>query len=220
MGADLDGDARPLPALSNPEIGADETTAQCAALSGTYIIGPSVAADRFNVQLRGECDDARAGSRAPCCSSSRAAPHRADIVCHRSGNSATNTITFRGQALDSAAVMLEWPTGATAADNWAVRMTGADYVRLEHLTLQRTGTDLFGDVVSYAGTDGSRDLRITRCHLNTTTNGLQQPRIISAQTTFADDSLVVLNTRFQGGSFAVFASTTGATDHVRIEDCV
>ncbi|MFZ1411740.1 MAG: hypothetical protein WAS07_09800, partial [Micropruina sp.] len=45
MGADLDGDARPLPALSNPEIGADETSAQCAALSGTYIIGPSVAAD-------------------------------------------------------------------------------------------------------------------------------------------------------------------------------
>ncbi|MCC7503193.1 MAG: right-handed parallel beta-helix repeat-containing protein, partial [Flavobacteriales bacterium] len=220
MGADLDGDARPLPALSNPEIGADETTAQCAALSGTYIIGPSVAADHptFNSAANAMISCGIAG---PVLFLVESGTYTEQITLPPiAGNSATNTITFRGQALDSAAAVLEWPTGATMTDDWVVRMTGADYVRFERLTLQRTGTDQFGNVVSYAGTDGSRDVRISNCKLATANPTIQQPSIIFHQTTMADDSLVVLSTRFQGGSYGIYMASAAATDHVRIEHCV
>ena len=54
------------------------------------------------------------------------------------GTSATNTITFQSQVSDSTMVILTYPTQSTAVNNYAIQLSGADYVTFRKMTIQRT----------------------------------------------------------------------------------
>ncbi|HPF92112.1 MAG TPA: hypothetical protein PLL57_15735, partial [Flavobacteriales bacterium] len=80
------------------------------------------------------------------------------------GSSAANTITFRGQSLDSSLVSLEFGSLAvTGPPNEVVGLYGVAYIRFEHMTLQRPGSLAFGGVIRIGST--SRDWHFNNCRL-------------------------------------------------------
>lgn len=61
------------------------------------------------------------------------------------GTSATNTVTFQSQSLDSTKATLWYASGS--ATNYTVQLNGADYITFKKLTIARTGTNFYGVVV-------------------------------------------------------------------------
>lgn len=62
------------------------------------------------------------------------------------GASADNTITFRSETGDSTQVILTYDT-PTSADNYVVRLDGADWLRFEQMTLQSAGNTSYEHVI-------------------------------------------------------------------------
>jgi len=75
------------------------------------------------------------------------------------GASSTNTITFQGSVTAPSTITY---TPAASADNWTVRLDGADYITLDNLTITTGGTS-YGRLVNY--TDTVTDFNLTNCHL-------------------------------------------------------
>ncbi|MCB0810390.1 MAG: hypothetical protein KDB96_14020, partial [Flavobacteriales bacterium] len=98
---DMDGEVRPQPAATQPDIGADEHPDACSPLAGTYRIGASVAAHypsftgAVNAMLT-------CGIDGPVVFEVEDGTYTEQITLPTiTGNSNVNTITFRGQSLDS-----------------------------------------------------------------------------------------------------------------------
>ncbi len=219
---DFDQQVRPQPALTAPDVGADETAEYCSSLSGTYVIGPSVGAD-FSAFASAVGKMVVCGIAGPVTFLVEDGTYTEQIVLPNiPGNSNVNTITFRGQSLDSSLVTLTWPTGSALP---TVRMSGADRVTFEHMTIQRTGSPaLQGAVVDWESTIANATTRsqyttIRNCRLisNATTNNLSALVLGIAQND--ESSVSVLNCRMQGGHTGVrWYMDTDAS--ITIQGCV
>ncbi|MBK8499022.1 MAG: right-handed parallel beta-helix repeat-containing protein [Flavobacteriales bacterium] len=141
-----------------------------------------------------------------------------------SGTSATNTITFRSQALDSAAVVLTWPTSTSATNNFTVQLNGVDRIILDRITLRRNGSDEYGRVIDYAGpanAAGSQFTRITHCRvMGSNTASPIDTDLIGPTTNSFIDSVRIDHCRLVGGRYAVNWNTFSLVDKVLIEDNV
>ena len=62
------------------------------------------------------------------------------------GASATNTITFQSSTGIPADVTVTY-TSTSAADNWVIRLDGADYITLKNMTIKSAATGSFGRVI-------------------------------------------------------------------------
>ncbi|QQR87995.1 MAG: right-handed parallel beta-helix repeat-containing protein [Flavobacteriales bacterium] len=219
---DFDQQARPQPALTAPDVGADETAEYCSSLSGTYVIGPSVGAD-FSAFASAVGKMQICGITGPVTFLVEDGTYTEQIVLPNiPGNSNVNTITFRGQSLDSSLVTLTWPTGSALP---TVRMSGADRVTFEHMTIQRNGiSTLQGAVVDWESTIANATTRsqyttIRNCRLisNATTNNLSALVLGIAQND--ESSVSVLYCRMQGGHTGVrWYMDTDAS--ITIQGCV
>lgn len=178
---DLDGDTRPLPAATAPDIGADESSL-CIPLAGSYIIGASGVANfpTFTAAINAMVS---CGINAPVLFLVEDGTYAEQIALPNvPGNSNVNTITFRGQSLNSALAILTAPTGAALP---TVLFTGTDRVTFEHLTLQRTGaTGQPGIAVDFEhtlanGTTRSEYPTLRHCRVSTTSTISSTIRSIS-----------------------------------------
>lgn len=219
---DNEGQTRPQPAATAPDAGAYETTEDCSPLSGTYTIGPAVGNNfptfTAAVQKMNWCG---IGGAVTFLVQSGTYTEQIELGSI-SGNNATNTITFRSQANDSAAVVLTWPSQGGAANNWTVRMNGADYVTWDRITLARSGTSAYAQVLvfnSTAGNAGSQSTRVTRCRLIGTTAG-GTAELLFATNNGHEDSLRVERTRFENGTYGIRWSAVADNDLLLIQDNV
>ena len=219
---DNEGQPRPQPAATAPDAGAYETTEDCSPLSGTYTIGPAVGNNfptfTAAVQKMNWCG---IGGAVTFLVQSGTYTEQIELGAI-SGNNATNTITFRSQANDSAAVILTWPSQGGAANNWAVRMNGADFVTWDRITLARSGTSAYAQVLvfnSTTGNAGSQSTRVTRCRLIGTTAG-GTAELLFATNNGHEDSLRVERTRFENGTYGIRWSAVTDNDLLLIQDNV
>lgn len=219
---DNEGQTRPQPAATAPDAGAYETTEDCTPLSGTYTIGPAVGNNfpsfTAAVQKMNWCG---VGGAVTFLVQSGTYTEQIELG-PISGNNAANTITFRSQANDSAAVILTWPSQGGAANNWAVRMNGADFVTWDRITLARSGTSAYAQVLvfnSTTGTAGSQSTRVTRCRLIGTTAG-GTAELLFATNNGHEDSLRVDRTRFENGTYGIRWSAVADNDLLLIQDNV
>ncbi len=161
---DFDGTPRALPVGSPPDIGADEVDGACTTLAGTYLIGPSGAADFPAI---GAAVNAMKGCgiTGPVLFNIENGTYTEQVVMDRiKGSSAANTITFRSLAMDSTAVIWQWPH--TSATHHVVALEGADHLRFEQITMRRTAGAGRSDVVLFRGTcDASNDIQVRHCRL-------------------------------------------------------
>lgn len=155
---DFDAEARPQPALTDPDIGADETPDYCFLLNGVYVIGPSVAADfpTFNAAVN---KMTACGISGPVVFEVESGTYTEQVVLPPiAGNSATNTITFRGQALDSTQVTLRYQATNSATTNYVIRWEGMDHTTFEHMTIERyqvSSSNRYSRVVEYPQLNGA-----------------------------------------------------------------
>ncbi len=60
-------------------------------------------------------------------------------------------ITFRAQNGDSTAVVLQYPSSSSSANNYVVRLNGADYVTFDKISIKRTDTLKYCQVIEFYG---------------------------------------------------------------------
>jgi len=64
-----------------------------------------------------------------------------------SGAGPNKTITFQSQNNDSTSVMLQYPSSASALNNYVIQLNGADYISFKNMTIKRTDTLAYSVVI-------------------------------------------------------------------------
>lgn len=138
-GPDFDAEFRPLPLGTDPDIGADELD-DCSPLAGTYFIGTSAGAD-YTTLSAAVNELANCGMSAPVTFQMEAGLYNEQVsIPFIGGSSVSNTLTLRGVVGNSDQVVITHPSSNLATDNYTLQLNGAQYVTIEHLTIERTGT--------------------------------------------------------------------------------
>ena len=129
-----------------------------------------------------------------------------------SGANSVNTVTFRGESLDSAAVTLDYTTSNSVL-NYTLNLNSTSWIRFEHLTFQRIGT-WNGRIVTL--NNGSHNIRFSSCQILNNRYGLEA--------TFGTKNIVIEKCRFTGNmDYGVYiignSSDTYATSGFNIKNC-
>lgn len=131
------------------------------ALSGTYTIGGTT--PDFNLisdamtalNTRGVCGAVTFNIRD--------GQYNAQMVMTNiGGSSATNTITFQSQSLDSTKVTIKYPALSTAANNFVVQFNGCKYITFNKVTIQRTYNNTYASVVEITGAANNNTIKNCR----------------------------------------------------------
>ncbi|HPS27111.1 MAG TPA: PKD domain-containing protein [Bacteroidales bacterium] len=67
------------------------------------------------------------------------------------GAGPTAAITFRAQNNDSTSVVLQYPSSASSGNNYVIRLNGADYCTFDKMTIKRTDTLKYCQVIEFYG---------------------------------------------------------------------
>ncbi|HMQ75190.1 MAG TPA: right-handed parallel beta-helix repeat-containing protein [Flavobacteriales bacterium] len=224
---DRDAELRPRPALSDPDIGADETDEYCFTLNGTYTIGPSVGAD-FPTFSAAVLKLSICGITGPVLFLVEDGVYTEAISLPAiTGTSSTNTVTFRGNGADSTAVTLRYPATATSAPiDHVVRMEGADHVAFERITLERYGVASYGTIFRFrsgGGTpnDPSTHIRFTGCRfLRTGAIGFNSVMVSAANSPALNEVGTVFEGNYFNGGVYAFGNPGNAGDEWTITNNV
>ena len=217
---DFDGELLSLPVSTKPDIGADEINADCTLTAGTYVIGPSGAADfpTFNAAMNklNSC-----GINGPVVFEVESGTYTEQMrLSAIKGTSSLNTVTFRSQALNSSTVILQTPSSASATNNHLVANTGADHVRFEHMTLRRTGTFTNARVVHLNPLcDRITDMRISNCVITNSSIAFLTADLVGRQTDPMQASFRMEDCTLQGGGYAFHAQPASPQDTLSIIGC-
>jgi PKD repeat protein len=123
------------------------------------------------------------------------------------GMDATNTVTFKSETGDRNDVTFNYASTALA-NNYVVKLNGADYFRFESMTLRNTGTS-FGTVVTISG--GSDHNTFYDCNLQTQSNNTTSTNIsvIYEPTGSNDEFNTFENNSIIGGSYGAYIYGVG-----------
>lgn len=136
-----------------------------AQLAGTFTINPNKAADSTNYQsFQAAIGDLKSGLRAD--SAKANGPGISDDVTFLiadgiyetqfaieqiNGTSDTSRIFFRSASEDSSKVIIRFPSSTKDSANFVLHLRYAYYLNFSHLTFQRTGKAMYGNVISIMG---------------------------------------------------------------------
>lgn len=217
---DFDGELLSLPASTFPDIGADEINEDCTLIGGTYVIGPSAGAD-FATFTAAVTKLLSCGISGPVLFLVENGTYTEQIrLSAIKGSNSTNTVTFRGQALDSTTVILQYVSSAGATNNHVVANTGADHLRFEHMTLRRTGTQANARVVHLNPVcDAVIDMRVSHCVITNSSTGLLSADLVGRVLDAMPASFTIENCALQGGGYAVYSQPSSPSDTVSIVGC-
>ncbi|RCK73625.1 MAG: 5'-Nucleotidase domain protein [Ignavibacteriae bacterium] len=197
---DIDGTVRSSP----PDIGADEFTpdpATTTPLSGSYTVGSggiyaSLSAVKADLLLK--------GISAPVTFNILNGTYIEQVeLLPIPGSSSTNTVTFQSQSGNPANTTLFYAASG-AGDNYVIRFNGADYIRIQNLTLASNNVvnATYAEVIDIVG--GVEDLRIQNNILSgtQTSSGSTNQIIIGANNSLCTSRIISGNT-FVNGSYGI-----------------
>lgn len=131
------------------------------------------------------------------------------------GVNATNTVTFKSTLNDSSLVIITDASSTTSINNYTVGFIGTSYVTFKGVTIQRTGTNNYSQVVSIASL--SHHIKILNCRLigpSTTTSATYRSIIYGAnQNSNANSNIELQNNVIENGSIGVSLSGFGSTQN-------
>lgn len=122
---------------------------------------------------------------------------------------ATNNVTFRSENGDASLVTLSF-AGTAAADNFIVRLDGADFYTFEDLTFENTGAT-FGQVLQVGG--GADTNTFVGCHFHSVTSNSTSTNtaVIYSASGSIDNGNVFMNNIVEGGSYGAYWYGGGTT---------
>jgi hypothetical protein len=123
-----------------------------SSMSGNYTVG-GVSPDFAN--FAEACTSLNtSGICGPVTFSIRSGTYTGQInITKVNGSSAVNTVTFNSELNDSSSVIITTPSSATLTNNYLVKITGASNITFKNLTFERSGTDLYSNIIDLSGTD-------------------------------------------------------------------
>lgn len=223
---DFDGDLRSLPVASGPDIGADEVDGVCTGLMGTFVIGPSGTADHatFNEALNAlkGC-----GISGPVIFEVEDGTYTERLTIGPiKGASSANTVTFRGQSLDSTAVTLNTAslTSTFSAPNYLIRCDGCAHIRFEHMSLSRSASFNYSRVLELdPACSPITDLRLSHCRvMNSNVLTTNASLVYRSGAPFTEPASYALEHCALIGGFCALESVPiglGSTDTVSVMQC-
>jgi parallel beta-helix repeat protein len=129
------------------------------------------------------------------------------IINHVEGVAANKTITFQSQNLDSTSVVIS-DSSLTSTDNYVIRLNGADYVTLKHLTIQNRGVT-YGRAIDMLG--GTNFVRIANNIIESSLTGTASTTAGIYSATGIDSNMVIENNVIRNGYYGVYLSGTSST---------
>lgn len=126
------------------------------------------------------------------------------------GASATNTITLQSTTTDSTDVIITHPSCTTSLDNYVVRFNGASYTTLRYLTLMRTDTNTYSQVVDIM--NGSHHINFYHNRIIGTpaSSSATFKSLLYALNNSSMSNIVLEGNRFENGSYGVYLIGIGA----------
>ncbi len=120
------------------------------------------------------------------------------------GASDTSTITFQSENLDSASVTITWPASASMANNFTLMCNGASYTTFQHLTIERSETGEFAQVIDI--TNGSHFLTFyqNRITAPVATTAALYKTVVYAQNSSSGSHLTFERNTFENGSNGIW----------------
>ena len=135
------------------------------------------------------------------------------------GSSSTNTVTFQSESGDSTSVIITDLSSTTSSSDFTIFVNGCDYLRLNQLTIERSGTDSYRTVI-YMGSN-SINFSVTNCivHAEPYTFTSLNSSLVRQPVAQALDSLTTFrNNIFSGGSYGI--NLTGISANVKLKNAV
>ncbi|MCB9191260.1 MAG: PKD domain-containing protein [Flavobacteriales bacterium] len=139
-------------------------------------------------------------------------------IAEVSGASGTNTITFRSASGTNTDVTLQFASSTNIGDpNYVFQFNGADYVSLEDMTIERTGTNVYGRVIDFTG-DPSNNT-IDNCILTgvVTIQTSDYPAVIMNQTSEVQTNNIISNCTIENGSYGIHYECDNGTQWTGFE---
>ncbi|MFA4852827.1 MAG: hypothetical protein WC599_09935, partial [Bacteroidales bacterium] len=174
-----------------------------AGLSGTYTIG-GASPDYNNFTAAVSALNSQ-GVSGPVTFLVRAGTYDEQIsITQFSGASVTNTVVFQSQDNDSTLVILTYPSSSVAADNYTLKLDDADYVIFKRITIQRTGSNSFAQVIDVSN-GATHNQFLNNCIIGVTTASpsLNYALVSSSNSAFDDNYSSFVNNSFQNGSYGI-----------------
>ncbi len=128
-----------------------------------------------------------------------------------SGSSASNTVTFISTSNDSTAVTLTYPSSATAANNYSLKFDGADYVIFQKMTIQRSGTSTFGNVIEFSNSASNNQVKNCRIIGVNTTSTTSNYVLVYSPNTSSDNYNTFSKNTMNNGSYGFWFYGQGST---------
>ncbi len=122
---------------------------------------------------------------------------------------ATNNVTFRSENGDASLVTLSF-TGTVIANNFVVKLVGADYITFEDLILENTGAT-YGQVVVVQG--GAEMNTFERCYIHTIASNSTSTNsaVIYSPSGSLDHGNTFMDNKIEGGSYGAYCYGSGTT---------
>jgi len=195
---------------SAPTLGAFETWSCTSPLAGTYSVGSLT--PPFVSISEAACALSACGISAPVrmIVAPGVYPEQINLLPIPGAN-ATDTVVLESQTLNPADVVVQWPSSPSAANNYVLQITDADYITLRGLTLSRTGAQPFSRVVNIVG-DGRFNRLVSDSLVATNTNDA----LLELSGSGPVQSLVIDSTRFEAGSVGITDSKADTLFGLRV----
>ncbi len=173
-------------------------------LSGTYTIGTSQDYDNFTEAV--EALKLYGVNSAVIFNVVSGTYTEQPVLTSISGTSETNTVTFQSQSGDSTTVILQFDD-TEYANNYVLKIDGADFVTFKNLTFKAFGDDLYGTAIKLAG--HCHDITFTNNEFyGIDANDAHASKIIfraSLEESKANSyNITINNNRFHKGGYAIY----------------
>ncbi|MCX6351487.1 MAG: PKD domain-containing protein [Bacteroidetes bacterium] len=178
-----------------------------SGLSGTFTIDPSKAAGSGNYQtFTAAANDVTAKGICGAVVINVASGTYTEQVAFGfiSGANASNTVTFQSSAKDSTKVILDFPAtnSYSPTSDYTVQLKGSSHVTFRWMTIQRSGSGYYGNVLSING--GSHYNQFLNSILRNTVTGTKYNYIIYSSGDNDSFNTFAYNTIYGGGYYNIY----------------
>ncbi len=172
-----------------------------APLSGTYTIG-SIASNYSSI-TSAVSDLSSKGVSGPVIFNIKTGTYSEQVsIAQITGASSSNTITFQSASGSKTDVVLNY-SSTTSANNYVIKLNGADYVSIKNMSLKNTGTT-YSKVIEI--TNGSNYNTVNNCSITGGSNSgsSTDKSLIFCSYIYSNEYNQFLSNTFQTGTYGIY----------------
>ncbi|HNQ68179.1 MAG TPA: T9SS type A sorting domain-containing protein [Bacteroidales bacterium] len=136
------------------------------------------------------------------------------------GNSSDNTITFKSESGDRQDVLISHPSSTGIADNYTLQINGVNYLTIQDMSIERTGTSNYAVVIDITG--DSKNIIIDNNIIigRAGGSGSDQAAIFSGSSFTGEENITVSNNHILNGYNGIYfeGKSNSFKKNIKIED--